>query len=125
VISADAVDPGINVIGVDIDAGGEGGLGRGDALGFLGEASLPLGLGFRVGGVGTVIRGRVDGVHGCNLALVTTGCQGEAAAHKTDQAREQHARRADHQQHGQDGQEGPHLTHIGKRSRMLHLCAKR
>jgi hypothetical protein len=46
-IGADAVDPGINVFGVDIQAGGEGGLGRGDALGFPGEAgfSLCLGLG--------------------------------------------------------------------------------
>ena len=48
VISADTIDPGVDVIGVDIEASGEGGLGRGDAFGFPGEASFPLGLGLDV-----------------------------------------------------------------------------
>lgn len=46
----------------------------GEAFGFPGEAALPLSLGFRAGGVDTVVRSRVDGVHGHNLAAA--GCQG-------------------------------------------------
>jgi hypothetical protein len=70
VVSADAVDPGINVIGVDIEAGGEGGIGRCDAFGLPGEARLPFGFGFGMGGLGAVGRKR-NGIH---AAQCSAGC---------------------------------------------------
>ena len=67
-IGADAVDPGIDVVGIDIEARIEFGTGRGDALGFPGQASLPLGLGFWVGSIGTIAWARGI-VHASNVVL--------------------------------------------------------
>ena len=41
---ADAVDPGIHIVGIDIQAGVEFGAGLGDALGLPGDAAPPLSL---------------------------------------------------------------------------------
>ena len=101
VISADAVDPGINVIGVDIEAGGEGGFGRGDARGFPGEASLPLGLGFRAGSIGAIAWAR-GSVHASNVVLVAGNRQHGAIGRRPEAPRERQAcaREATQERHG-------------------------
>jgi hypothetical protein len=45
-IGADAVNPGVNLSRVDVEAGVEFGARLSDPFGFPGEATLPLGLGF-------------------------------------------------------------------------------
>jgi hypothetical protein len=77
-VSADAVDPGINLIGVDIEAGGERGLGLRDALGFPGEAVAALGLGFRAEDVGPIVWARTS-VHASNVVLAADNCQHAAS----------------------------------------------
>ena len=52
VVSADAVDPGVNVIGVDVKTRGKRSLGRGYAFGFRGEAVPAFRLGICQGAGG-------------------------------------------------------------------------
>ncbi len=54
-IRAQTVDPGVHLIGIDVETGIQLGPGLGDAFGFPGETVQPLGFGLdvrRLGGVG-------------------------------------------------------------------------
>ena len=59
-IGADAVDPGIDFVGIDIEARIEFGTGRGDALGFPGRACRSA----SVSGRGALVGVGVQRVHG-------------------------------------------------------------
>jgi hypothetical protein len=84
-IGADAVDPGINFVGIDLEACIKFGTGLGDALSFPGEAALLLRLGFQAESVGAIARAR-GCVHPSNVVLAAgnhqhggaVGCRPEA-----------------------------------------------
>jgi hypothetical protein len=75
VISADAVDPGVNLGRIEIEAGVELGTSLGNAFGFPSGTGLALGLGLGPWLRGVVVWAR-NRVHGCNLAIIVTTCQG-------------------------------------------------
>lgn len=49
-VGADAVDPSVDVIGVDVEACGEGGISLGDPFGLPGQTVPALGGGFLLAG---------------------------------------------------------------------------
>jgi len=62
VIRADAVDPGVYLGRIDIEASGQLSTSLGDAFGLSGDAAIMLGFCFRTGTNGILARSRIDGV---------------------------------------------------------------